>query len=148
MKVHRPEESIRLKSYAIAATGLIVVLLGLLWLKEQSFHSKLMMFSFNVGLALLSVGLIALIWDIFGGDPITTLISQITAQQNQRSIGVNKVAIRTKDYDFGRWRELALGVPKTPSRKGRIARPSLAVAHCEERRQSAQPASRLQPGCG
>lgn len=105
--VENPEKrAIQLKSYAIFATGAIFVLLSL-FAGKTPLSEKLFTFLFDLGMALLSVGLIAYIWDRFGGDPLTVAIANLRKQHSQEVLGIEAVSLRTRDYNYKKWMEYA-----------------------------------------
>ncbi|MEK0336281.1 MAG: hypothetical protein QQN41_02480 [Nitrosopumilus sp.] len=85
----------RLKSIFIISFGLIPVIVALFVLKNTfGLNQKLFILLFNVGIAIISVGVIAFIWDIIGGDPISNALRFFKKAESLKSIGLEDIVIR------------------------------------------------------
>jgi len=108
MKVRKGIERTKASgSLIIVLIGLILILSYFILMKELKLIQEMQISLFNVGLAILSVGLVTLIWELLGGDPISAILLQIENRIRQNAIGVEKVDLRSRDYNYRQWLDLA-----------------------------------------
>lgn len=85
---------VKLKSYTLFLLGLVLVLVALSLDVTFTAKEKLYAGLFNIGVSVLTVGIIAFVWDVLGGDPITNAIRRFKKQLLLREIGFRDIKIR------------------------------------------------------
>jgi hypothetical protein len=94
MKDNKWSSIVKLKSYTLFLLGLVVILIALAMDIKFTHKEKIFTGLFNIGVSILTVGIIAFVWDMLGGDPITNAINRFKKQIMLREIGFRAIKIR------------------------------------------------------